>query len=288
MCNSCLKEKNLSEFNKDKSGKDGYRGKCRDCTKNTEPAFIKPRVLTGELAVCKACNLEKDTCYFSFNKKRNKLHSKCIDCSRKGVPIIKERISEKVCKSCGIMKAIENFYEVRENNYFSSCKKCTSEVKKTKDYYNQYKKNKGRIKAYKRKRRAENPLISLKDSISSSILRGFKQCDLTKNERTLKILSCTIEEFKKHIESQFLNWMNWSNYGNICGTELQYNCSWDLDHIIPISSAKTEEEVYLLNHWSNFQPLCSKINRDVKKANIYPCSNLELKITIKDNQIIKT
>ena len=40
---------------------------------------------------------------------------------------------------------------------------------------------------------------------------------------------------------------------------------WDLDHIIPVSSAKTEEELIKLNLYENFQPLCSKINRDLKK-----------------------
>jgi hypothetical protein len=28
-----------------------------------------------------------------------------------------------------------------------------------------------------------------------------------------------------------------------------------MDHIIPISSAKTEEEIIKLNHYTNFQPL---------------------------------
>ena len=60
---------------------------------------------------------------------------------------------------------------------------------------------------------------------------------------------------------------------------LEYNCSWDLDHIIPVSWATTNEELYMLNHWSNFQPLCSKINRDDKKSNIYPCTNIQLMIT---------
>jgi hypothetical protein len=30
---------------------------------------------------------------------------------------------------------------------------------------------------------------------------------------------------------------------------------WNIDHIIPISSARTEEEIYKLNHYTNFQPL---------------------------------
>ena len=28
-----------------------------------------------------------------------------------------------------------------------------------------------------------------------------------------------------------------------------------MDHIIPISSAETEEDIYRLNHYTNFQPL---------------------------------
>jgi hypothetical protein len=56
--------------------------------------------------------------------------------------------------------------------------------------------------------------------------------------------------------------MTWENRGLFNGTE---NYGWDLDHIIPISSATTEEQVIELNHYTNFQPLCSHINRNVKK-----------------------
>lgn len=46
---------------------------------------------------------------------------------------------------------------------------------------------------------------------------------------------------------------------------------WDIDHIIPSSIAISEEDIVKLNHFSNLQPLCSKINRDVKinKQNYY-------------------
>lgn len=39
-------------------------------------------------------------------------------------------------------------------------------------------------------------------------------------------------------------------------------------HIIPISSATNEEELIKLNHYTNLQPLCSKVNRDIKKDKI--------------------
>jgi hypothetical protein len=59
--------------------------------------------------------------------------------------------------------------------------------------------------------------------------------------------------------------MSWNNYGLYNG-EFYFGC--DLDHIIPISSAKSEEEILKLNNFNNFQPLCSKINRDIKKNNL--------------------
>ena len=48
-------------------------------------------------------------------------------------------------------------------------------------------------------------------------------------------------------ESKFESWMTWDNYGLYNG-ELNYG--WDIDHIIPLASAKT---------------VCSKVNRYIKK-----------------------
>lgn len=56
--------------------------------------------------------------------------------------------------------------------------------------------------------------------------------------------------------------MTWDNYGLYNG-ELNYG--WDLDHIVPISSASSQDDIIKLNHFTNFQPLCSKVNRDIKK-----------------------
>ena len=136
----------------------------------------------------------------------------------------------------------------------------------------------------------KNPSLHLTRNIRALIKTTFTRGiikDIIKAKKTVNILGCTFEEFKKHIESQFESWMNWDNYGNVCET-LEPNCSWDLDHILPVSLANTEEEVYLLNHWSNFQPLCSFKNRNIKRDDVLKLSNLELKITIlEDKTIIK-
>lgn len=59
--------------------------------------------------------------------------------------------------------------------------------------------------------------------------------------------------------------MNWNNHGKYNG---EYNFGWDIDHIIPLDSAKTEEDIIKLNYYTNLQPLCSYINRVVKRTNM--------------------
>jgi hypothetical protein len=56
---------------------------------------------------------------------------------------------------------------------------------------------------------------------------------------------------KQHLENQFQSGMNWKTYGKY---------GWHIDHIIPLSSAKTEKELYKLCHYTNLQPLWAKDN----------------------------
>ena len=56
--------------------------------------------------------------------------------------------------------------------------------------------------------------------------------------------------------------MNWDNYGLYEPNKLNYG--WDMDHIIPLKTGKTEEDIIKLNHYSNLQPLCSYTNRNIK------------------------
>jgi hypothetical protein len=50
--------------------------------------------------------------------------------------------------------------------------------------------------------------------------------------------------------------MSWENHGK-----------WHLDHIKPISLAENEEDVYILNNYTNFQPLWAFDN--LSKGNKY-------------------
>ena len=89
--------------------------------------------------------------------------------------------------------------------------------------------------------------------------KGYK-----KNYSCEKLLGCSYNDYLIYIESKFDKWMTHDNFGLYNGT---YNYGWDIDHIKPLSKAITEEDIIKLCHYTNLQPLCSKINRDIKKAN---------------------
>jgi hypothetical protein len=93
----------------------------------------------------------------------------------------------------------------------------------------------------------------------------IKRQGYSKTSKTQDILGCSFEELKLHLESKFEDWMTWDNYGKYNG---EFGYGWDIDHIIPISTAVNENEVIQLNNFINLQPLCSKINRDIKRDNI--------------------
>jgi hypothetical protein len=136
------------------------------------------------------------------------------------------------------------------------------------EYVNEWKKNnKEHVKEYSKNyfnnRRKNDVLFSLAHRISNLIRISIKRNGYTKTSKTMTILGTDYETFKKHLESLWEPWMSWDNYGLYKIDTFNYG--WDIDHIIPTSSAKTEEEVLKLNHYTNIKPLCSKVNRDIKK-----------------------
>lgn len=92
-------------------------------------------------------------------------------------------------------------------------------------------------------------IYKLRRSIRSFIWKAIDRRGFSKNEKAEKILGCNVQEFKKHIERQFLIGMNWDN-----------RSKWHIDHIIPMSAAKNEKEVIMANHFTNLRPMWAKDN----------------------------
>lgn len=90
--------------------------------------------------------------------------------------------------------------------------------------------------------------------ISSSFKRGAIK--FKKSSKTETILGCTLEHFVQYILDKVPENITVNDFGKY---------GYHMDHIIPISTAKTEDEVIKLCHYTNFQPLWWKDN--LEKSN---------------------
>ena len=187
----------------------------------------------------------------------------------------------KVCAKCKEQKEVVDFHNDKysKDGKKSSCKFCAkiycnnnrlriiNNKKKwlelNKDYASQYRKehyqiNKERVlkqtKAYAKNKLKTNSLFKLTSSVRNAIGNSIRSNGYTKKSRSYKILGCSFEEFKIHLERQFTKGMTWEKLGE-----------WHLDHIYPVSLAKDEDEIIKLNHYTNFQPLWAIDN--IKKGN---------------------
>jgi hypothetical protein len=117
-------------------------------------------------------------------------------------------------------------------------------------YASEYqKKNIRRIIIQRSARADSDPVYALKQRVRHLIKNSLYSMGARKNTKTAAILGCSSEQFRRHIERQFTGGMGWHN-----------SSEWHLDHIIPISSAKNEDDVIALNHFTNLRPLWASDN----------------------------
>lgn len=224
--------------------------------------------------ICKKCNILKNIESFSKQKtNKDGYKNNCKQCVAEYGKKHREQNLEKERERCNNyykknrLKRLEYFSENKDkkNEYAKKYYELNKDVVSEK-YKKYYQDNKNNI-AEKRKQyynyRVENdPLFKLKKQIKGLIRDSLRSLGIKKSNRTHEILGCSIEEFKLYLESKFEPWMNWGNKGLYNG---EFNYGWDIDHIIPTSSANTEQELIKLNHYTNLQPLCSYYNRHIKR-----------------------
>jgi hypothetical protein len=195
----------------------------------------------------------------------------------------------KVCKRCDECKSLTEFSKNKNNNDGLQiyCKSCSKEykkkyyiehkgeiLKKSKKYYIENQEliitrakvwsnnNKSKVEQYKKKyvdkhrdfinskmimRKKEDPILKLKmlyRSKTNKILGSNR-------ESTFQLIGCSPQELKTHLEKKFKDGMSWENHGLF---------GWHIDHIIPLSFAKSDDELKKLCHYTNLQPLWAKDN----------------------------
>jgi hypothetical protein len=183
--------------------------------------------------------------------------------------LIAKRLRDKIYRENNKekIKKIQKDYHNSNSEYVSERGKTYRELNKTKislsKKLNSEKYNKVRNNWHK-KRTSTDKLYKLKCNLRVMLNNCFRKHNFKKSTKSELILGCSFDDFKNHIESNFEPWMNWDNHGLYNSTP---NYGWDIDHIIPLASATCEEDIVKLNHFTNLRPLCSYINRVVKKAN---------------------
>ncbi len=95
-----------------------------------------------------------------------------------------------------------------------------------------------------RELRAADPSYRMFRSVqnrSGKVLKGRASPSL--------VLGCSQETLRAHIGAQFAEGMTWERYGQ-----------WEVDHIIPLSAARSLDHLIELCHYTNLQPLWKRDN----------------------------
>jgi hypothetical protein len=119
--------------------------------------------------------------------------------------------------------------------------------------------NKEKVRsAYRRyinKRILNDPFFKFKCRIRSLISQRIRRRGYTKQSRTHELLGASYEVVFEHLKATAIK-----NYGSY-----DPNIHYHIDHIVPVSSAKTEEELIRLQHYKNLQYLTPEDN--IRKSN---------------------
>ena len=201
----------------------------------------------------------------------------------------------KKCNHCGVEKPLDDYYEVRRktplvrkiktDDRVARCKACykakaaqwakdnpdarkaitrkwDSENKDAKTVftaaYNAKESTKERqrawrkanMTAYLRGRRQSDSAFAFKWKMRSILLKAFYRGGYKKRSKSNVIFGCSWPDLITHLEKQFADGMTWENRGE-----------WEIDHITPLATAQTEDDIIRLNHYTNLQPLWRHDNR---------------------------
>lgn len=98
--------------------------------------------------------------------------------------------------------------------------------------------------SYCKDRYQNDALFNISVRVRRRIGVFLKGRGLDKRTKTRQMVGCDTAQLKAHLESLFTVGMTWENKNQ-----------WHIDHIIPLASAVSEDDVIRLCHYTNLQPL---------------------------------
>lgn len=239
-CCKCGAEKPFIEFHKQTASKDGFGKECKAC-----------------------CKVRKREEYL-----RNK--QKYLDRAKSYREKFPEKVSEakKLCYQNKIDQYKQNhrkYYEDNRDAVLSQAKEYREKNKEVingrdRDYYQRNRQEYLRKQAeyqrvnaesrneynrkYRKNRRQVDKMFGIKENMRARFRYELAKRGDGQHIKANEYLGCSWVELRIHLENQFKDGMSWDNYGD-----------WHVDHIIPLASAQTKDEIIKLCHYSNLQPL---------------------------------
>ena len=197
--------------------------------------------------ICSKCSKEKELSDFGKDSSRtNGVSYLCKECLLIKSNEYRKKNREKVLQSYKLYnnvnkESIKRKRKIRDEINSGKIKEYRKKYNcENRDYYNNWEKNK----------RKTDILFKLSGNMRKRLNSFLKIKKIKKQNRTLDIIGCTSEFLKEYLEQKFTEGMSW----DLMGKHIH------IDHIIPLSSANTEEEVYKLCHYTNLQPLWAEDN----------------------------
>ncbi|QDP47316.1 MAG: hypothetical protein Unbinned4388contig1000_35 [Prokaryotic dsDNA virus sp.] len=193
---------------------------------------------------CAKCKKVKDFSEFSKSKRaKDGLQCRCKVCDKdyRDANIESRMKANKAWNEANKDKVAAHRKTWREANRekIAAWREANIGTEKSHDYF----------RSYHKERRLSDPLFRLSCNLRNRTWTAFNRKGYKKKSKTQEMLGVDWEVCKAHIERQFTKDMTWDNYGE-----------WHIDHVIPLASANTEEELIKLCHYTNLQPLWAEDN----------------------------
>lgn len=239
-CTACLEQKALDEFVKKSSSKDGRAHWCRICRKKKKREEYERN---RDRYLARAAEYRRQNPERVSEAKRQ-----CYQAKREQyLANSRRRYNEKRDEILAYHKEYraKNRERLKQRHRDYNRRNRLDKLRKQARYYRENREARLKYHAeYGKRRRKSDPLYALSYVVRRRITLALSNHGYKKSSRTHEMLGCDYASLMEHLESQFTDGMTWENRGE-----------WHIDHIIPLASASTEEELLALCHYTNLQPL---------------------------------
>ena len=246
-CSKCGVEKDVGEFGKNKSRKDGLQERCKSCRKehyeaNHEEILAKNK---EHYEANREEKLAKNKEHYEANREeilaKQKEH---YEANREEIRTKKKEHYEANREE--ILAKQKEYYEANREEILSNQR--TPEYRTKKNARRRTPEYRAKKNTQRKKRRDEDLLFRVKDLLRRRVRDALKAQGAKKFTRTMDLIGCSPEFLTKRLEKQIKP-----------GTKRE---DYHVDHIIPCAffDLTKEEDQRLCFHWTNHQLLTGPVN----------------------------